>query len=196
LREAGRLRHIPSVPSLHGQLLLDGGQLTGSEFDRAVVLVCLHDAEGAFGLVLNRLSPRPVGEVVSVDLPAPLAALPLGLGGPVQPDLLTCLARDHRPAAPDEPVVLPGLRLVHQVDRLPPVEPATAAQRVRFFAGYAGWAPGQLDAELARGAWLTHPATLALVFDPQPDQLWRQILRRKGPRYRLLADSPPDPSRN
>jgi putative transcriptional regulator len=65
-----------------------------------------------------------------------------------------------------------------------------------MFAGYAGWSPGQLEDEMKRKAWLTHPASLELVFDTEPDQLWQRILRQKGWRYRLLAQMPEDLSLN
>jgi putative transcriptional regulator len=68
---------------LKGQLLLDSGQLRGSFFQRTVVLICQHDAEGAFGLVLNRSSGSNVGDMIVADLPDALKANPLYLGGPV-----------------------------------------------------------------------------------------------------------------
>ena len=74
---------------LKGQLLLDSGQLRGSFFQRTVVLICQHDAEGAFGLVLNRTSGNSVGEMIVADLPEPLKECPLYLGGPVQPSALS-----------------------------------------------------------------------------------------------------------
>jgi putative transcriptional regulator len=67
---------------------------------------------------------------------------------------------------------------------------------VKFFAGYAGWSPGQLDGEMKVDAWLTHPATMDHVFHPRPEELWKSILRSKGLLYRLLAESPDDVSRN
>ena len=70
---------------LKGQLLLDGGNLRGSFFHRTVVLICQHDSEGAFGLVLNRHSGKNVGEAVVADLPEQVQGLPLFIGGPVQP---------------------------------------------------------------------------------------------------------------
>src|SRR3989442_5085316 len=73
---------------LKGQLLLDSGQLRGSFFQRTVVLICQHDAEGAFGLILNRSSGSKVGAMVVADLPEELKRSPLYLGGPVQPSPL------------------------------------------------------------------------------------------------------------
>jgi len=65
-----------------------------------------------------------------------------------------------------------------------------------MFAGYAGWSPGQLEDEIKRKAWLTHPASLELVFDTSPEELWRKILSRKGWKHRLLSQMPEDPSLN
>jgi putative transcriptional regulator len=67
---------------------------------------------------------------------------------------------------------------------------------VKLFAGYAGWSPGQLDDEMKRKAWLTHPASLELVFDTDPAELWAKILRQKGGQFRLLAQTPEDLSSN
>ena len=75
-------------------------------------------------------------------------------------------------------------------------ESFSQSQQVKIFAGYAGWSPGQLDAEMKRGTWLTHPASLDLVFNLEPEKLWPAILKEKGWQYRLLADGPDDPAWN
>src|SRR5437868_10277079 len=79
---------------LKGQLLLDSGQLSGSFFQRSVVLICQHDAEGAFGLVLNRDSGNKLGEMVVAELPEQVQDNPLFLGGPVQLSALSYLYSD------------------------------------------------------------------------------------------------------
>ncbi len=179
---------------LKGQLLLDSGQLRGSFFQRTVVLICQHDAEGAFGLVLNRTTGSNVGDVVVADLPDSLKACPLYVGGPVQPSALSFLHSDT--FMPDSNVI-PNLSLGHSVDELVELgESVSATRKLKMFAGYAGWSPGQLEDEMKRKAWLTHPASLELVFDTSPDQLWQTILRRKGWKYKLLAQSPEDLSLN
>src|SRR6478672_7641102 len=80
---------------LKGQLLLDSGQLRGSFFQRTVVLICQHDAEGAFGLVLNRGTGSKVSDVIVADLPERLKTCPVFLGGPVQPSALSYLHSDQ-----------------------------------------------------------------------------------------------------
>ncbi len=180
--------------SLQGHLLLDGGQLRGSWFHRTVVLVCQHDPDGAFGLVLNRDSGRKVGEALDADLPDSIKEQALFIGGPVQPTAMSYLVTDE--FLPDANV-MPNLSLGHSQDEL--IELAQSfspTQRLRLFAGYAGWSPGQLDDEIKRKAWLVHPATLRLVFDVSPEALWKAVLLEKGPAYQLLAHSPEDPSVN
>lgn len=179
---------------LKGQLLLDSGQLRGSFFQRTVVLICQHDAEGAFGLVLNRSTGSNAGDMIVADLPDVLKICPLYLGGPVQPSALSFL---HTEAFIPEANVLPNLSLGHSLDALVEIgESFSSTKQIRMFAGYAGWSPGQLEDEVKRQAWLIHPASLELVFDANPEQLWQRILRQKGWKYRLLADMPEDPSLN
>ena len=179
---------------LKGQLLLDSGQLRGSFFQRTVVLICQHDAEGAFGLVLNRTTGNSVGEMIVADLPDVLKSCPLYQGGPVQPSALSFL---HSDAFVADANVMPNLSLGHSVDDLVELgESFSPTRKLKLFAGYAGWSPGQLEDEMKRKAWLTHPASLELVFETAPERLWQEILRRKGGLYRLLAQSPEDLSQN
>jgi putative transcriptional regulator len=179
---------------LKGKLLLDSGQLRGSFFQRTVVLICQHDAEGAFGLVLNRATGNNVGEVIVADLPESLKTCPLYLGGPVQPSALSFLHSDSFVA--DANVML-NLSLGHSIDDLTELgEAFSPTRKLKMFAGYAGWSPGQLEDEMKRKAWLTHPASIELVFDAAPEQMWQNILRKKGGLYKLLAQSPEDLSHN
>ena len=180
--------------SLKGRLLLDGGKLRGSFFHRTVVLICQHDAEGAFGLVLNRAAGKKVGDAIVADVPESLKEQPLYLGGPVQPSLLSYLHTDQLLLNAN---VMPNLNLGHSLEGLVEIgESFSATQNVRVFAGYAGWSPGQLDDEMKREAWLIHPASMDLVFHEKPEELWQLILRKMGWKYRLLAEAPEDLSWN
>jgi putative transcriptional regulator len=67
---------------------------------------------------------------------------------------------------------------------------------MRFFAGYSGWEAGQLEAELAEGAWLVVPAVADDVLAPAPDAMWRSVLRRQSGKVSMLADFPAHPSLN
>jgi putative transcriptional regulator len=180
---------------LKGQLLLDSGELTGSFFQHTVILICQHDAEGALGLVLNRATGNKVGEVLVADLPAALKECPLYVGGPVQPATLSFLHSDI--FLPDANV-LPNLSLNHSLDDLVDLgESFSPSKKIKLFAGYAGWSPGQLENEMKRKAWVTHPASLELVFDLPPENLWQKIIREKGgDKNRLLSQTPDDLSWN
>lgn len=184
-----------SPHSLQGQLLLDGGKLRGSCFHRSVVLVCQHDAGGAFGLVLNRPSDNKVGEVIEGDLPEALHDQTLFGGGPVQPAALSYL---HTGGTLPAANIMGTLSVGHDLQELIALGQDEATRRqLRVFAGYAGWGPGQLDDEMRREAWLVEPAQMELIFDTPPADLWSHILRGRGEwQGRLLAASPDDLSWN
>jgi len=180
--------------SLKGKLLMDSGSLAGSFFMRTVLLVCEHTAEGAFGLVLNKQSENTVGEMVLDDLPEQLTEQQLFIGGPVQSGALSYLHSDD--FLPDANV-MPNLSLSHSVEDLTELgDSYSKTQKLRVFAGYSGWGPGQLDDEMKRNSWLIHPASLGYVFQAHPENLWREIMLEKGGIHRLMADAPEDLSWN
>lgn len=179
---------------LKGQLLLDDGKLRGSFFHRTVILICQHDADGAFGLVLNRTTSHTVGDALAANLAECIRQQPLHLGGPVQPQAMTYLHTDL--LVPDANVIA-NLRMDQSMDTLMELgDSFSPTRQIRLFAGYAGWSPGQLEAEMKRDTWLTHPARLEHVFHPNPDALWKDVLAEKGWKYRLIAEAPEDPSWN
>ncbi|PYN22225.1 MAG: hypothetical protein DMD99_17535 [Candidatus Rokuibacteriota bacterium] len=168
--------------SLTGRLLVATDALRDQRFARTVIYLVRHDAEGAFGLVVN----LPIAEV-----PFERALRPLGLevppgsgdvrvhyGGPVQerrgfvlhtPDWTgeSTIVVDGRFAVTEDPKVLQAMAQ------------GTGPRRALFLLGYAGWAPGQLDAELATGAWGVAPADERLVFDEDPQQKWIEATTRR-----------------
>src|SRR5271170_6238425 len=128
--------------SLQGQLLLDGGKLQGSFFHRSVVLICQHDEEGAFGLILNRSSESNVGQALVANLSDSVKSQQLFVGGPVQPGSLSFL---HTDTFVPEPNVMLNLGLGHSLDALMDLsESYSSTQKLKLFAGYSGWSAGQL----------------------------------------------------
>lgn len=185
--------------SLTGRLLVAMPALEDPNFERAVVLVLDHDEEGALGVVLNRAS-----DVALEDALADWSMLagPPGVvfgGGPVEPTAVVALGHELS----DVPV-LEGRAVHGGEDGLGPVRlvdvsaapPVGELAEVRVFAGYAGWAPGQLEDEIGQGAWTSVPALAQDVFTRQPERLWAQVLARQPGRLRLLAGFPEDPSLN
>ena len=157
------------VTSLRGQLLVAGPALVDPNFRRTVVLIGEHGDEGAMGVVLNRAS-----ETLVEDAVPPMAALTapdelVYLGGPVQPEAVVVLA-DFADVEQAEVAV------VDSIGFLPGEIEDTSAlgelRGVRIFAGYAGWAPGQLEDELEEGAWIVVTARSSDVFTTAPELLW------------------------
>lgn len=178
------------MESLRGSLLIAGATLLDPNFRRTVVLLAEHGDEGALGIVLNRPAGIPVDEVAP-----PLAGFvdpgaTIYLGGPVQKEAVLILAEFEEPDVPERPIV--GTVGFAQPD-LPML---TAIRRARVFSGYAGWGPGQLEAEMKENAWITEPALPDDAFTAQPDRLWATVLRRKGGDYRMLALMPYDIASN
>jgi putative transcriptional regulator len=157
------------------------------------VLICEHSGEGALGLVLNRPGELVVGaaapELVSLSGEDAI----IDEGGPVQPDALLVLAEFDDPSLAGISV-LGNVGLVGDGSELDDL--ADTTRRVRIFAGYAGWGPGQLDAELARDDWFVAPAGIEDIFNPDADELWGRVLSRKGAHFALVARMPIDPSVN
>ena len=180
--------------SLKGHFLLDSGQLRGSYFAQSVILICQHDEDGALGLVLNRQLPSKLEEGVSTIVPDEIRKLPLFEGGPVEPGVFTFLHSDQLLLNAN---VMPNLSIGHSLEALAELGHSYSnMQQVKVFAGYSGWGAGQLEGELDGKAWFTCAANIEQVFQTDPDDLWKKILRDLGWQQRLLADSPEDLSSN
>jgi len=178
--------------SLQGQLLVASPSLLDPNFRRTVVLVTEHTDEGAAGLVLNRPSPAPVSELVPQLEPLVEDGEEVWLGGPVQPNAVLVLGEFVDPI--DAAVPLFGSLGFPSLDEPDEILPVTTRRRV--FAGYAGWGAGQLESEVERDDWILEPASNDDAFTESPDELWADVLRRKGGVYELVARMPEDPSVN
>lgn len=185
------------MPGTKGRLLVATPLLTDPNFERTVILILEDNEDGALGLVLNRPSPLEVGE----PLPdwADLSASPpvVFVGGPVSRSSVIALARcSDEPEMSDDtwtsvlgPIGVLDLTadaaLLH-----------TLVDDVRVFAGYAGWDSEQLRAEIAEGAWFVVDALPSDATTDEPEELWREVLRRQPDPLRLFANYPLDLSAN
>jgi len=176
----------PAVPregrTLDGRLLVAAPGMSDPRFQQTVILLVRHGADGAFGIVIN----RPIGQQPLAELLA-AAGLPtdgiedsirIFYGGPVQPEVgfvlhtpdydgRSTLAIDHHLAMTADPEIL---RAIGQ---------HKGPAKSLFAMGYAGWAPGQLEAELARGDWSLASGDPALVFDADRASLWDRAMARR-----------------
>jgi putative transcriptional regulator len=175
----------PGRRSLTGRLLVATDTLRDPRFARSVIYVVRHDTQGAFGLVIN----VPMGEVSFERVLRPFdLAVPPGsgnvrvhYGGPVDGQRGFVL---HTPdwTVEDTTVVDGGFALTGDPRALQAIARGQGPRRALFFLGHAGWAPGQLEAEMTTGAWGVAPADERLVFEEDPAQKWIEAMTR-----RLLA---------
>jgi putative transcriptional regulator len=180
------------MDSLHGQLLIAGPGLWDPNFRRVVVLIGNHDEDGAVGVVLNRAAEVSVAEAAPPLAELVLPGERLFLGGPVQPQSAIVLADFEHPER-DHILALGSIGFLS--DNVDPIA-SGGIRRARVFAGYAGWGPGQLEAEVEESSWIAEPALPDDVFTDDPEGLWTAALRRKGRDFEMLATMPIDPRLN
>ena len=178
-----------------GKLLVATPLIGDGNFERTVVLMLSHQEEGAAGVVLN----RPSGLLVSDALPqwAPLLASPstMFIGGPVSNESVIALARVRQ--NPQQEWWSPLFGLVGALDLETDVEETTdAVDRLRLFAGYAGWSPGQLEGEIESGTWFVVDADSEDPHTSNPSGLWPAVLARQPSPTSWYAHYPAHPSHN
>jgi putative transcriptional regulator len=180
-----------------GKLLVANPRLADPNFDRSVVLVLAHTDDGALGVILNRpsdtelLDPLPRWSLLA-DFPSLVFE-----GGPVSHDSVICLARVPVPALLESRVGPDGWRHVAgdvgtlDLDLDPDLVGGVVGS-LRVFAGYAGWAAGQLENEVLAGGWWVLESMPGDPFCDDPDGLWHDVLRRQPGSLRMVAAYPAD----
>ncbi len=160
-----------------GVLLIANPHMNDPNFSHTVVLVCQHGPEGTVGLILNRPTEVSLAKALP-EIPG-LQGTPFRLyaGGPVQlTGILLLLKMDAQPS--NTRPVLDHIYWGGNVEALTQIlQEQKPTQTFRAYAGHAGWAPGQLESELAAGAWATLSADPAAIFTTQPEELWEQMLK-------------------
>jgi putative transcriptional regulator len=162
-------------------LLLSMPQMADPNFARTVILLCDYTEQGAFGLVVNRPMTEPAWSLIKTDPPVQVHPdLRLWVGGPVQPQSTWVLMAE--PQGPDEEQreIAPGVLLSVSKALTLELLQAPPSTRARVIVGYAGWAPGQLEQELAASGWLTASVDAQLIFSVPADEMWETAIRRLG----------------
>ncbi len=182
-------------PSAARRLLVSVPDVGDDNFEQSVVYVLEHDDGGAFGIVVNRPSATDVSDHLD-DLGIPIVGPEVFfVGGPVSIGGLLALGRRGLGADLENATIIDGPLVVVDAQALVNGE-VSGVEVVRMFTGYSGWSAGQLDAELAAGAWYVVEATPDDVFCSDPDQLWRRVMRRQGGRIASQGLFPDDVSVN
>lgn len=177
-----------------GRILVSEPYLPDSNFERTIVLLCEHNAEGSFGFVLNKPSAVKIGEVIE-GLEAFDA--PVLVGGPVQQDTLhylhNCEELENAMHVVDN-IYWGGdfenLKFLINTKQL-------STKDVKFFLGYSGWSAGQLEGELEVDSWIVSDKfDGALIFETSPGEMWKKSLENMGGRFSIYSKYPVDPRMN
>ena len=177
-----------------GRLLISEPFLPDPNFERTVVLLCEHNAEGSFGFILNKASILKAGEVMeelkNFDHE-------IFVGGPVQQDTLHFIQRI--PEIENGAEILKGIYwggAFEQVLTLCDTHQLNPSQ-IKFFLGYSGWDAGQLEEELDQDSWIVCDfVTEDLLFETDPNQMWKKALEGMGGRFSVYSNYPVDPRLN
>jgi len=179
---------------IQGSLLISEPFLLDSYFKRAVVLLSEHDEKGTLGFILNKPTDVMLNDAVE-DFPD--FNVPLYFGGPVDTDTLFYV---HTLGSKLEGAkeILPGLWWGGDYDQLKFLVDTKQIDKenIRFYAGYAGWEPKQLDTELKDKSWVVSDLAPDFTFFDNPKTLWSQVLRSMGNEYAIIANFPEDPNLN
>lgn len=182
---------MPETTFLADHFLIAMPSLEDPNFHRSVTLVCQHDADGAMGIVINRMADYTLGELlsqldISTEQPG-LSELPIVAGGPVQPDRGFVLHDDTREWNSTLRFGR-GLAVTTSRDILAAMARGDGPGNVLVALGYAGWTAGQLEAELAQNSWLTVPAEQGILFRTPMEDRWHAAARSLGVDLSRLAD--------
>jgi putative transcriptional regulator len=179
-----------SSNSLAGQLLLAHPALRDPNFKRTVILLSVHNPDGAMGVVLNRPLDKQLGELNAEFAVGPLAGIPVYSGGPVSPDQLIIVSWQW-------------LKTENAFQLHFGVDPENATGMIgtpgitfRAFLGYSGWSKGQLENEMKRDTWFATTVEGEQLDQRDGTALWRSILGSLDPELKLLANEPDDPTAN
>ena len=175
---------------LTGQLLIAMPGMTDPRFQRTVIYMCAHNEDGAMGLVVNRLfgsvTFEDLLEQLEIDIQEPVDNMPVHYGGPVESGRgfvlhSTDYVRDGTLVVDDE------VALTATIDILRAISENRGPRRNILLLGYAGWGPGQLDAEIQANGWLNVPCDESLLFDPELDAKWERSIAKLGVSLSMLS---------
>ncbi len=177
-----------------GRFLISEPFMGDPNFQRTVILLVEHTAEGSLGFVMNRQLNVLLQDLVEG---APVSHAPVFMGGPVEQNTLHFVHRlGDRLAGARE--IVDELYWSGDFEQLKKMieEGSVKAHEILFFVGYSGWSPGQLETELERKSWIVAPSNIDFVFTEDYEDLWQQILRDMGDKYKVLSNYPTDPRLN
>jgi putative transcriptional regulator len=177
-----------------GSILIAEPFMGDPNFERSVILICDYSKDGAFGLVLNQETQLNLNDLLDVTNNQEFS---INIGGPVEQKSLHFLHK--RPDLITGGLeILKGLMLGGSFEdllinlNLGKID----VSEIRFFLGYSGWGEGQLDQEINRDSWVVSKTDISTIMSQNSSQLWRDILKKMGGNYKVMANYPLDPKLN
>ncbi len=177
-----------------GRLLVSEPYLPDPNFERTIILLCENNDEGTVGFILNKPSLSKLGELIQ-DLKQ--FENPVDIGGPVQQDTLhyihSCPNIDGAVEVVDE--IYWGGEFDQLISKLETGQ--LQSSEIKFFLGYSGWSPGQLEEELKLNSWIVSgQVSKELIFETEPELMWKKTLQEMGGRFSMYSNYPVDPTMN
>lgn len=188
---------LPMITSSYqpapGRFLISEPFMPDANFQRTVILLVEHNENGSLGFVLNRRLEANLGDLIE-HLAG--SQLPVFQGGPVEQQTLHFIHRLE--ALEDSLEVGEGVFWGGDFETLVQwvIKGQVDEQDILFFVGYSGWGPGQLSAELERKSWIVAPENSGFVFRPQKENLWKELLKTLGDKFKIISNYPTDPRLN
>lgn len=176
-----------------GKLLVAMPMLVDPNFRQTIVLLCEHGPDGSLGLVVNRPTQVQASKLIR-DFSFSTRDGRVFAGGPVAQNVMLILCRGN--ATLEEHTILEDVFLAKDLDSLKFPGVLGSQGEIRYYLGYAGWAAGQLEAEVKAGVWHLMPGDPDIIFDANPILLWQEMMRKIGQEWSIYSTMPPDLSMN
>lgn len=183
-------KNTSSEGYLEGQLLIATPQLVGSCFEKSVIYVCAHTADGAMGIIINHLvesiDARDIFNQLDIELPSRDVHVPVHFGGPV--DSARGFVLHSSDYIQKETVVLDrDIALTCNIDILKDIAAGKGPRQCILALGYAGWGPHQLESELETNSWIIVPANKRLLFETSNINKWQSAAGSLGVDFSKLS---------
>lgn len=183
---------IIRMPS-RGKLLISEPFLSDPCFKRTVILLSEHNEEGTTGFILNKPTDLSLNDGVQ-DFPE--FDVPLYFGGPVHTDILHYIHKVPNIEGCKE--IIPGLYWGGNIEQLKVLMDTGQIKpgEIRFYAGYSGWMPNQLNSEIREKSWIISPVNVSVALNYNPASMWSEVLKSMGKEFAIIAGFPEDPGLN
>lgn len=176
---------------LVGQLLVAMPGMGDPRFDRAVIFLCAHSAEGAMGIIINKPTPElqfdALLKQLEIESPVDVGSTPVHFGGPVEHARGFVLHSADYTTEGGSMTVSPEFSMTATLDVLQDIAKGTGPHHAILALGYSGWGPGQLEGEIRANGWLVAPANSNIVFDREDPEKWQAALQSLNIDPRLLS---------